>query len=594
MTQSPRPGWWLRLGGPNAISLPAWLLTLPGAAFASGLSEPQSAPGHALEWIAIGTVAHCVDGVLLWLCRQTLLSPAARPSRPWVYVGCVGFAGAVRGALVVAANEALGFPSIVSPLPRIAMASVSLLVWWSMATLIVDGARRHRATVRSLREQLERQQLLAAESARYIREFRADMTRTVQDTVVEQLQHAIGLSADPQVAARRLREVADDVVRPLSHELERRAEREADLLQGIAIAGGKTHLPLRDYFVAMFTARPFSPALSTAISFATTAPLTMLSLGIPLGALSLAVYLGLLFAGSQLARRLLAGRSSTPTAHIPVVGVGAVWSGTAFVAAFSLQRLVAILDVWPPSFGEVARVGVIVTMTTIGVIAQAAAAMDGSITRLRRRVEAELRRATRAVEWAQARLRQQAWNERRHLGRILHGDVQSRIVSLALQIQLNPPADTPAAINALALQVREALDEETVRSWRTELRDITALWSAAIRLEVRLEGECERMLDADAVAAQALVEVVREGVSNAVRHGGADAVYVKVAPCPGGVACMIRDDGRGPEGEIQPGMGSRLLDAVCMEWSLTRDHGTLLQTVIACGSESAFEEVRVA
>ena len=156
---------------------------------------------------------------------------------------------------------------------------------------------------------------------------------------------------------------------------------------------------------------------------------------------------------------------------------------------------------------------------------------------------------------------------------------------------MSPPS---AAINDLTQQVREALGMTGAHDWRSDVDGIESLWSAAIALELRMAPECQEMLDADDIAARALVEVVREGINNAVRHGGADEVHVSVSPCPGGIVCEIRDDGIGVDGTPQPGMGSRLLDAVCMDWSLTRNGGTVLHATIACGDATEDGEARAA
>ena len=73
-------------------------------------------------------------------------------------------------------------------------------------------------------------------------------------------------------------------------------------------------------------------------------------------------------------------------------------------------------------------------------------------------------------------------------------------------------------------------------------------------------------------------EVLREAVNNAIRHGRASTVEIRLAlTAPGAddvapaVTIAVRDDGRGG-GVVGPGgLGSRLYDELCRDWSLERD-----------------------
>ena len=75
-------------------------------------------------------------------------------------------------------------------------------------------------------------------------------------------------------------------------------------------------------------------------------------------------------------------------------------------------------------------------------------------------------------------------------------------------------------------------------------------------------------IDADPALRTTLVDVVAEAVTNAVRHGGAEAVAVRLAEAGDGrLALEVADDGRAAE-RGTPGMGSQLLDEVSPDWSL--------------------------
>ena len=71
-------------------------------------------------------------------------------------------------------------------------------------------------------------------------------------------------------------------------------------------------------------------------------------------------------------------------------------------------------------------------------------------------------------------------------------------------------------------------------------------------------------------------DIVEEGIANAIHHGGARTISVYAAPDEGDLRLRIVDDGSGPAGGT-PGLGSRMLTAFALDWSLaSTDDGTVL------------------
>ena len=234
----------------------------------------------------------------------------------------------------------------------------------------------------------------------------------------------------------------------------------------------------------------------------------------------------------------------------------------------------------------------LVACAAVAVLAQFAGAVDGAVAFLRRRAEVELEDAVEALAWMTARLRLHAYIEQQELGRILHGAVQAHIVSLALQLQLNPPEDPVVAIEESAEQVRSAIGERRERPWREAIADVQELWVDAIHLQVEVESSAVDLLDADPTAAQAVVEVTREGVTNAVRHGQADDVRVRITGTQGVIEVVVIDDGKSPTSQGPPGLGTKLFDAVCLRWSLRGESGKTLRALIAAANQPLGEGLR--
>ncbi|WP_409181003.1 GAF domain-containing protein [Amycolatopsis sp. VS8301801F10] len=163
-------------------------------------------------------------------------------------------------------------------------------------------------------------------------------------------------------------------------------------------------------------------------------------------------------------------------------------------------------------------------------------------------------------------------SDRDRIARDLHDHVIQRLFAVGLAMQSTQRrAKTPE----LQRRLQESIDQmhEIVREIRTAIFDLHGGAAGAVRLRHRLHDAIAELTDdaplhptvsmagpLDAMPAQ-LAEhveaVVREGVSNAVRHAGATALSVSVAVRDETVRISVTDDGRGlPEGLSPSGLGN--------------------------------------
>jgi hypothetical protein len=193
--------------------------------------------------------------------------------------------------------------------------------------------------------------------------------------------------------------------------------------------------------------------------------------------------------------------------------------------------------------------------------------------------ERELQLAVDSAEWASSRLRQLAWSERDRLGHVIHGDAQARIVATALQIQLGDHGDVADRVAGLESQIHDLLLKRDVDDdWHAVWDRVLRVWEYSVQVTESLDEQAVAQLAGDPIAAHAVVSVMREGVTNAVRHGRARCLALELASETDGVIRLsIRDDGNTPAAVGAPGMGSRTMDAACLEWNLwTTEPGHVL------------------
>ena len=157
-----------------------------------------------------------------------------------------------------------------------------------------------------------------------------------------------------------------------------------------------------------------------------------------------------------------------------------------------------------------------------------------------------------------------ARDERERLSQDLHDGLQGRLLGIALNLQLSGrEVDDPAT---------RLLVEQTVASLRDAVEDVRAL--AGGRLPATLVDEGLRPALADLVRPLATVIelevpdtrfapeveavsyfVVGEAISNAIKHGWADSVRVRLETLGDQLTIMVSDDG---VGGADPRLGSGL------------------------------------
>lgn len=208
----------------------------------------------------------------------------------------------------------------------------------------------------------------------------------------------------------------------------------------------------------------------------------------------------------------------------------------------------------------------IVMQFTIAWLVTAAAMIDARLTQ----VENELERTNAELETIVARLRRELWFERKRLSRVLHGPVQSALVAASLRLA---SASEPVDASELRRNLEKAVEhvdhsDDAVADLGLGIAQITAVWAGICDVVIDAPSEAMTALESSPSAGAAVTEVVREGVGNAVRHGAATKVDVRILTVDDGrcVRVFVDDNGSGLNSDATPGIGSSILDDVAVSW----------------------------
>ncbi len=187
-----------------------------------------------------------------------------------------------------------------------------------------------------------------------------------------------------------------------------------------------------------------------------------------------------------------------------------------------------------------------------------------------------LRSVTRQVLDRQRVLREEAQvatlaHERARIARDLHDHVGARLTGMALlaeREQAALPQDRQAALQLIQQTIRQCLEEIRDVVWalshaRREVPDVLATLrrraedlAEAAGLDLSLEMDPLRLPSSlDATTSLALLAIVREALTNVVKHSGATKVHVRAHKEGERLLLEVIDNGRGITGEQTGGRG---------------------------------------
>jgi signal transduction histidine kinase len=125
------------------------------------------------------------------------------------------------------------------------------------------------------------------------------------------------------------------------------------------------------------------------------------------------------------------------------------------------------------------------------------------------------------------RLQQEEWFERERLARIIHGQVQSKILVGAIKLATNSaPSDSllmeikedlQAAIDSL-----DQVNNQPSSSFAEQFQTIVATWEGICSISLMADSKFVTEGIADPVARACVIEIIREGVANATKHSNAN------------------------------------------------------------------------
>lgn len=537
---------------------------------------------------------------LLALARVGYLGRRYPSHHAWVMVSTIVFASLV-GAIF--AQLLLADPNTMVTVDGAFVRMIAIPAAGLLSISLID----YRNNVRELRAtagQLQATRDAGLESLWAAREEIVQRVHASLEDAVADLRND-----DHDQLAGELASLAQETVRPLSHELARSApdfvpaSAPASRVRWSVVLADVAATPLivpwlMAFAVALMSIR-FTFAESDEGQNTASSQLGAVTISVNLESLAASLaFLGLIFVSVwvlsavavQVTRPILqrvSGGKRWIAIVASVVGIG-----------IGLQVILIVIPVLPGPLSVIQTdpVGRFWAFAPVVVIALVFA-IARTVSFARASVIDELKAVNTELAWEVARIRLDLWAQQRRFAQSIHGPLQAAITASALLLAESSASTRADAIDAAHDRIKSALDRlvdhhDSVISWETGLFEIERTWEGVCEVAVNVNARAARVLERDDTCRQATLMVIGESVANAAIHGKATRADVNVDVDQSRfIRLTIEDNGTGIDATGNSGLGSAILDDACGEWEvINTEDGARLFALVAFAATSSPEE----
>ena len=564
-----------QIGSRYALSNQVMLLFLLPAYGTGLIFESLRLETNLLERFLVATAGYLAAVAVLLVARWLLVGKEQK-SRPAFVLTAFLIAGFARGVVILSLDVLTGQHQVGQELFRLLGGPIFSFVTFTLAAVLASNFQRHRESLAALADERYRLQIRSAGIRAKVQIQREELlgkVRSLLDPAIAKIQaNLTGTSLTEAIAS--LRSTVDEVVRPLSLEVAEASD-ELEAESGKAVIREKAPTPSRimlgEFIVPLWASLILSIVLVPA-AFLLEDPLSSLTI---LLCAFLSMFLGLGFF------QWLTMKLPVPPFLVALLvpSFSAISLIPIYFAAEELEWNVTVQQV-----NALLLFGVCVGVTTFA----------AQFSQLQRKATTEnLVAVNQQLEILNASLRQELWLNRRRTASVLHGPVQAALFASAMKLsqEQKPTAELVAEVEQDISAAIEKLNNPSNLEGEDIsdlLNQIVDIWSDAAKITIEIPELLEAAVARSPLASEALIEISREFITNAIKHGKASKVSLKVSRLDDlRIAIKVVDDGQGLPPGAKPGFGSKLLSELSLVWRQTREgDSTLSYAEIVLGQEN--------
>ena len=509
------------------------------------------------NWLLIALLGSLSVAAVLLLARN-LLSGMTPPAI--VYLLVFLLAGFVRGVVIFQVGTEFGVIPPDEWQYRLLGSPLFILVSLSLVTVLVSNSQRatkELANLETSRLVLEKRlSSMRAEISRMNSEVAGNVSGLISP-VIQELMVKIKGSKELAREIQELRTTVDEVVRPLSIAI---AEK-TDEMSSPQVTAAK--VSIRENFrldSKLQVANQIVPFWSSALITLISTPAAVVFYGQD-AALALALLAVATVATLELAYFIFRRVQLRSIAALLLQVAIFATAGGAAILALSLANL---------SAGLYPAARIITLAVIIGL-----AMFIGQIRQTQRYAsQQKAREVNEQLELLNSQARRELWLNRRRIATVLHGPVQAALYASAMRLAQSsrPSKKLIQSVNQDLADALEVLKFDSLEE--TDLRDvigqITEVWSGTCEIYSNISKAVYQVTKKNPLVGEAVTEVLREAVSNAIKHGSATEIEIDAKVTAKLVVISIVNNGKSPVNSRGNGFGSKLYSELTHTWQLER------------------------
>lgn len=327
----------------------------------------------------------------------------------------------------------------------------------------------------------------------------------------------MGTVADTELeghqAAAILRKISDDIVRPMSHRLFRDIPR-PDTVPGFV------RMTARDRVAGVLRSVEPAPVYGPVFAYTVLIAIYLLgTYGTTFTVVQVVVGFAIFVLGNATASRWI--RARRPSTRI-VFLAGAY--GSSALASIALTYVLLPVFGYPPVF----YLSALFVYPTLALSICLIRAADLQ----RRDEEQQLRAALGEQARDAARIHAELNANRRELARLLHTSVQGELVAASWLSRTDRAVDVPGTLTRILGELEDLRSGSDAQHDGPEgvqrIEELLTVWRYAIPIESSIDEAAWSLIPAGSARLEALVDVLSEGLTNAVKHGVGGRVRITV------------------------------------------------------------------
>lgn len=515
---------------------------------------------YSVLWVVADSIGYLAVFVPLFLFKSAFDGRENRHMKsPWINLMLAAVLGGFHNWVIAWLALELKLETLYDPIFRwVGGALIGLALVVVSATLFTS-VQDHKDRVGQLLEasrKLEKYRkslkgLVEKESAKL-----QDAARNALIPQLEQIKKLLAKTESSTQAAEALKVLVIDELRPMNTALSRRANSSNLLPQIKAIAGSKAHLPKQANLKQTFA--PIGIFGMMLVQQALTLYFFIGPLGLAIGAALSLIPIGL----GALLKSLIPSTLKLKTRF--------AFYAVALLSLISISPIL-VID-WLLLRKLDAVVPTMITSTVLAILLSGFVGYIRNIQTDQKRIEVELELLNQKLAEQNALFDQQLWIARRQWLTVLHGNVQASLT--AAISHLNVAGVDIRERRKLALQDLKRATKALQSSEVSELDltaaflDLQSTWQGICKITPVVSEEAQNLVLSNEQTKICINELIKEGVSNAIRHGKAANVFISVEIVRKKVIELrIENDGSPVEDKVELGLGSQLFDDLTLSWS---------------------------